>query len=719
MRVARRTGRSLFLAGLSAGTILSGGTMPGLAQQATTLEELSVTASPVQPAAKPVPGAVLQPLPRTPTGVLPVVTDSFSSVTVVTRSEIERSQPTQLGDALFDKPGLSASTFAPGAASRPIIRGLDNTRVRIQENGVGVGDVSELSEDHAVPINPIAADRIEVVRGPAALRYGSQAIGGVVAAENNRVPTFIPVGGIAGRVTTGYSSVDNGYNTAASVDAGAGNVAVHADGFRSQGDSYNTPAGIQANSQYVSQGGAVGFSVIGDRGFVGISYSHYDALYGIPGGGSAERRVLLDPVQDRLLARGEYRPLEGPFAVIRFWAGGSVYKHNESGLEDDGLRTIGSTFKSREVEGRVEAQHVPVDLSFGVLTGAVGIQSDRRVLGTSGEAGGLIAPTDARANALYLFEELALPSGTRVQAAGRIEGTRAAGTATNFPGDYLPGPVDPLEYDRRRRFAPKSASFGVLQDLPYDFVGSLTASYVERAPSVLELYSRGPHEATETFEIGDPNLKLERARTLELGIRRAVGPLRLDATGYITRYTGFIYKRETGTFCGDEFSTCGAEDELRQIVYTQANAQFYGAEIGAQLDLIPVGNGFIGLDAQYDFVRAQFDNGSFVPRIPPHRVGGGAYLRADGWYARVFLLHAFAHTETAPIETPTPGWDDLRAEISYTKPLDPAVYGASEITLGLQGRNLLDDRIRNSASFKKDEILLPGRNLRLFLTARF
>ncbi|MBS8229307.1 TonB-dependent receptor, partial [Vannielia litorea] len=126
-------------------------------------------------------------------------------------------------------------------------------------------------------------------------------------------------------------------------------------------------------------------------------------------------------------------------------------------------------------------------------------------------------------------------------------------TATNFPGDYLPGPVDPLEYDRRRRFAPKSASFGVLQDLPYDFVGSLTASYVERAPSVLELYSRGPHEATETFEIGDPNLKLERARTLELGIRRAVGPLRLDATGYITRYTGFIYKRETGTFCGDEF----------------------------------------------------------------------------------------------------------------------------------------------------------------------
>ncbi|MBB2965213.1 outer membrane receptor protein involved in Fe transport [Methylobacterium sp. R2-1] len=146
-----------------------------------------------------------------------------------------------------------------------------------------------------------------------------------------------------------------------------------------------------------------------------------------------------------------------------------------------------------------------------------------------------------------------------------------------------------------------------------------------------------------------------------------------------------------------------------------AGHTFYGAEIAAQLNLLPVGDGWAGLEAQYDFVRAQFDDGSYVPRIPPHRLGGGAFVAANGWFARINLLHAFDHTEIAPFETTTPGWNDLRAELAYTL----ALYGAAEVTLGLQGRNLLDDDIRNSASFKKDEILLPGRNVRLFLTARF
>jgi len=171
--------------------------------------------------------------------------------------------------------------------------------------------------------------------------------------------------------------------------------------------------------------------------------------------------------------------------------------------------------------------------------------------------------------------------------------------------------------------------------------------------------------------------------------------------------------------CDDEFGSCGAGGELRQIVYTQQNANFYGAEISAQLDVLPVGNGFAGIDAQYDFVRAQFDDGTFVPRIPPHRVGGGVFVRTDGWFARLNVLHAFAQTQIAPLETVTPGWTDLRASLSYTKAVDPALYGATEVTLGLEGRNLLDDDIRNHASFKVNEILLPGRNVRLYLTARF
>lgn len=689
------------------------------AQESTTLEEISVTSiSPVQaraaaPAAGPSPAA---PFARA-AEVLPVATNTFSPVTVVPQERIARDQPRTLGDALFDRPGISASTYAPGAASRPIIRGLDQARVRIQENGIVNGGVSDLGEDHAVPVNPLNASRIEVIRGPATLRYGSGAIGGVVSAENNQVPTFIPARGVTGQVTTGYTTVDNGRLGAASVDAGANGIAVHADGFATATDSYAIPGGIQRNSATETQGGSVGISAVGDRGFLGIAYSHFTALYQIPGGEAEESRTRLTPNQDRVLARGEYRPLDGPFEVLRFWAGASVYRHEEIGIGEDGIEGVQAIFKNREVEARFEAQHVPVETRFGTLTGALGVQASRRVLNTQLEA--FLPPTESRVLAAYLFEELAVGGGLRFQAAGRIEGDRLNSIATQFPGDYLPDGTDPASYALTRRFAPKSASIGALQDLPYGFVASLNGSYVERAPTGYELFSQGPHDATATFEIGDPTLRLERARTVELTLRRGVGPLRLDATGYYTRYTGFIYKRDTGNRCDDDFASCGSGDELRQIVYSQANTTYYGAEIAAQLDLLPVGDGWAGLEAQYDFVRAQFDDGSYVPRIPPHRLGGGAFVRANGWFARINLLHAFDHTEIAPFETTTPGWNDLRAELAYTQALDPTVYGATEVTLGLQGRNLLDDDIRNSASFKKDEILLPGRNVRLFLTARF
>ena len=718
-----RRGRSKRML-LSAGAMLTAAAIaPARAQQATTLEEISVTSvSPIQGRAAAPPAQPPAQLPASlppirAAEVLPVVANTFSPVTVVPQERIARDQPRTLGDALFDRPGISASTYAPGAASRPIIRGLDNARVRIQENGIVNGGVSDLGEDHAVPVNPLNSGRIEVIRGPATLRYGSGAIGGVVSAENNQVPTFIPARGITGQVTTGYTTVDNGRTGAASVDAGADGIAVHADGFRTATDSYAIPGGIQRNSATESQGGSIGISAIGDRGFVGLSYSHYDAIYQIPGGEAEEARTRLTPNQDRLLARGEYRPLNGPFEVLRFWAGGSVYRHEEIGIGEDGIEGVQAIFKNREVEARFEAQHVPVFTALGTLTGAVGVQAGRRVLNSQLES--FLPPTESRMLAGYLFEELAVGGGLRFQAAGRIEGDRVNSIATLFPNDYLPDGTDPFSYALTRRFAPKSASIGALQDLPYGFVASLNGSYVERAPTGYELFSQGPHDATATFEIGDPTLRLERARTVEISLRRAEGPLRLDATGYYTRYTGFIYKRDTGNRCDDDFASCGSGDELRQVVYSQANATFYGAEIGAQLDLLPVGDGWAGIEAQYDFVRAQFDDGSYVPRIPPHRLGGGAFVRANGWFARINLLHAFDHTEIAPFETVTPGWNDLRAELAYTQALDPAVYGATEVTLGLQGRNLLDDDIRNSASFKKDEILLPGRNLRLFLTARF
>lgn len=674
-------------------------------------------------------------------GVLPVAPGAFAPVTIVPRDEIARRGPATLGAALADKPGVTGTSFAPGAADRPIIRGLEGPRVRILENGLGVHDVSALGEDHGVPLNPLVADRIEVVRGPATLRYGSSAIGGVVNAENDRIPRFAPPGGFSAEALAGLSSVDRGRSIAANVLAGHGNVLFHADGFATKAGNYDTPDGRQANSASRAAGASVGVSAVTDEGFLGVAYSHYDALYHVPGGEAAELDTRLDPRQDKVQLQGERRFHGGPFEAVRFWANASSYRHRELGREheehdhedhagqagdddhDDhdhlGEDTVHGVFRNREAEARIELQHRPVALSFGAVRGAFGVQAGQGKLRTTGEADALIAPTDTRNLAAYLFEEIAFGGGWRMQGAGRIERQRVDGTATLFPG-LLPDGTDPASRGRTLDFTPVSASLGLLKDLPHGFVASLTAQYVERAPSGLELFSRGAHHAQGLFEIGDPNLKIEAAKSLEIGLRRAEGPLRLDASAYATRFDGFIYRRLTGIGCGHDFDSCGEEDEFDQSVYSQRKARFHGAEIAAQFDAVTLGRHVFGVESQYDFVRARFANGENVPRIPPHRLGGGVFWRSQyGFFARVGLLHAFAQDKTGPLETRTPGYDDLRAELSYTREFDRSAAPLSAMTVGLVGQNLLDQRMRNAASFKKDEILLPGANVRAFVRARF
>ena len=709
--------RSIQYANIVAGVVSICLGQKGAAAQPIALPETSVTSpSPILTR----PGTPPLYTQDYPVGVLPVVTDTYSSVTVVPRADIIREQPRTLGDALFDKPGISATTYAPGGASRPIIRGLDSNRVRIQENGVGVHDVSNLGEDHAIPVNPLIADQIEVIRGPATLRYGSQAIGGVVSVDNNRIPTLIPIGGITGQVLGGLSSVDRGRNAAASVEAGGGNVAVHADGFKSASDDYQTPLGRQRNSSTDAQGGSIGASYIFDQGYIGANISHFDSIYHIPGGEAADTFTRLNPKQDKVQIQGEYRFLSGPFEAARIWLNGSAYRHDEIGLDDNGADGIRATFKNRELEGRFELQYVPVISSYGTLTGAIGLQAGRSRLGTSGDAGSLLSPTDSRSIAGFIFEQFASDHGFRLQAAGRIEGVRNAGTAETFPADYLPNGTDPDLEKRRIKFTPVSFSLGALQDLPYGFVASLTGQYVERAPAAPELYSHGSHDAPGTFEIGDPNLKLERARSIEFGLRRAEGPLRLDFSSYYTRYTGFIYRRLTGVSCGEDFDSCGVDTDFRQVVYSQQNAVFYGVDLAGQYDVFSYRDSTFGVSGQFDFVDATFDDKTNVPRIPPYRLGGGLFWRdTSGWFGKVTILHAFSHTETAAFETPTPGYNLMKAELSYTRKFDKGVAGITDITVGLIGDNLLDEQIRNSASFKKDEILLPGRGVKGFVSARF
>src|SRR3989440_5466458 len=396
MRIQNR--RTLQVSGASWLTLCAMGAS-ALAQNAPApLPDITVTApSPIvkrKPAAVRVPARVAQatpgrargpapqaqPAPAAPApqqGVLPVVTDQFATVTVVPNEEIRRTGGATLGDLLFSKPGVTGSSFAPGASSRPIIRGLDVNRVGIIENGIGSNGASDLGEDHFVPIDPIATNQVEVIRGPATLRYGSTSIGGVVSATNNRIPDALPScaaapfqtyglpvkaplanvgspGCVTAETRTAVNSVDRGVEGAILLDAGGGNFAVHADAYGRKTSDYNIPSypyltdptkpfnGRQPNSAAQADGASIGGSYIFDGGFIGAAITQTDALYHIPGIDGADHLTRIDAHQTKFTTKGEYRPDAAAIEAVRFWAGAVNYKHNEIGLADTAdLTTLG------------------------------------------------------------------------------------------------------------------------------------------------------------------------------------------------------------------------------------------------------------------------------------------------------------------------------------------------------------------------------------------
>lgn len=638
--------------------------------------------------------------------------DSFFPVTVVPEGELLAQPGSTITDALQYKPGIAGSTFAAGA-NRPVIRGLDTYRVRIQENGIGTHDASALSEDHAFTIDPYAADRVEVIRGPATLRYGSQAIGGVVAVENGRIPTIIPPGGFSGSLSGGISSVDDGSDGAFKATAGANGFAFHADGFKRRAEDYDTPDGTQLNTFVESEGGALGASLIGSAGFFGISFSRFETLYGIPGEEAAEEAPRIDMVQDRFQAKGEWNVRSSAIEAVRFWFGASDYEHVELANED-GETHIGSRYTNKEQEARIEVQHRTFSLSAGELSGAIGAQWGHRDLrADSFEGDGLLAPAETDTIAGFIFEELQVNPALRLQAAARLEHTKVDGA-----GIEEPFAANPVVTPQEATFNAFSASLGGLYNLPSGIVARLNGQYVERAPDAAELFSKGVHEATGTFEIGNPNLDIEAASTVEFGLKRNIGKVRFGASVYHTWYDGFIFKQLTGEECGETLDSCGTEDELQQILFTQRDARFYGLELAGAIDIGHIGRGIWGIDGQYDFVRAKFTNGEDVPRIPPHRLGGGLFYRDANWFARAGVLHAFDQDDIGVNETETGSYTLVSAEVSYTAELAPNAFGAPEFTIGLKGENLADDKVRNHASFTKDEVLQPGANVRLFGTLK-
>lgn len=617
--------------------------------------------------------------------------DQTQSVAEVSRETLMSSGGFGLGDVLKNVPGVTSSSFSPGAA-RPVIRGFDASRVRVTENGIGSHDASDISGDHGVPIDPLSAIEVEVLRGPGTLRYGSQAIGGVVNAINNRIP-FDIAEGTSGEFFAGGATNATERMTGGVVDYRGAGFAFHADGVIRGSDDFDTPRGPQENTWANGEAFALGGAYVGDQGAGGGSFTHFASRYGIasePGGEVSKINLKQDNYAGAARLNA---PLPG-IKNINGRIGYSDYSHDEI-VAGEGIL---ATFNNKEWEGRVEALHG----GFGLLeSGAIGAQWSDRDFEALGEGADFLLPTKTQSFAGYAFERFQLRQDLMLEGALRVESANVKG-ATNAGGAF------------DRDFMPTSIALGVVFS-PIDSLSlSLNLSQTERAPNAVELFAQGPHEASGTFEIGSPTLGKERARSVEAGIHydganRAHASLGL----FSSAFHGFVAGVLTGNSYDEEGNfVLGDAGDFAELHYIQRNADFSGFEAEAHVPLHPVGNGYFGVDLKTDYVRAKFgEGGGNVPRIPPFRFGGALFFEGERLRAEIGFLRTETQDDVAAGETPTDGCTMVDASATYR--LIAQSKGGLDMTLA--ATNLTDAVGRNHVSFTKDYVLLPGRNVRLML----
>jgi iron complex outermembrane receptor protein len=618
--------------------------------------------------------------------------DRFATiVNQISREEVISQGGASLADVLRTTPGVAGTGFAAGA-SRPVIRGMDAQRVKLVENGLSSSDVSDVGPDHGVPIDPLAAQQIEVVRGAATLRYGSQAIGGVVNVINNRVP-LKPVEGIGGEATAAYDSVASTGEGTASLDAGSGPFAIHVDGFGRRASDYDTPIGRQNNSFFHGNGYSGGGSYFfGDDSRIGAAGTHYEARYGIP-----SDTTFIHERQNKGVFGSSFKVGEGVFKSLNVDASYADYTHDE--IDPDG-NVILSTFKNKEWDGRAEALLGAVG---PFSASALGVQLQDRKFQALGEGANYLLPTHTRSGAGFAFVEapvgeLDFQGAVRVERVS-IDGTPASGAPT------------------KRTFTPVSGSVGFTYEISDAVRVGLTAASAARAPAQTELFARGPHDGPLTFETGDPSLKIERANSLEATVRYKFGSEgHIEASLWGARFSNYIFGALTGRTC-DEAGVCAFDspEELKELNYTQLDATFWGVEVQGSVPLTEVAGGKLSAQVLGDYVRAKFTHGGGnVPRIQPGRIGGGLTWENDSFDASFLALAVGSQNHVGVADLATNSYTSLDAQIGWrpfkTKP---------SVELLLVGHNLADETIRNATALNKDVVVMPGRDVRVVLSARF
>ena len=644
--------------------------------------------------------------------------DLLAGTSVLEIGDIQRDMVTgQIGDLLSKVPGVSATSFAPGA-SRPVLRGQQGERVRVLVDGIGTSDVSNTSADHATTIDPITVERIEVLRGPAVLLYGSQAIGGAVNVIDKRIPTRMPDEAFHLDALGGIDSATNMRTSAASLDVGvSSNLVLHVDGsWRKSGDieigrfqvSNALRADLLADATAAEEDGAFEEAtelrgaadqrgsvpntameswtlngglglILGDSTF-GASIGYYDTNYGVPtrpGGAEGDAFVTIGLEQFRADFKGDIALGEGAFERLKLRVGYSDYTHTEFEGAD-----IGTTFDSTSIEARAEL----VQNAQGLLRGSTGVQFMHRDFFAQGEEA-YVPPNLTDQLAVFTLQEL----GTgpfQIEAAAR-------GEFTNVEAQTL---------GIKRNFDTFSGALGVVYEGVEGVRIGLNGSRAERAPSAEELFADGPHIATQAFEIGNPDLKTESAWGLEAYARGSIGAGTFSLTAFRQWFNDYIFLNETGE----------EEDDLPVFEYLQQNADFYGIEADLSYPVIDTGEVRLLTDLRASYVRAELADDTAVPRIPPLSLLGALEAQTTAFDVRGEVQWFDNQNRVTTFETPTDSFTLVNALIAW-RPL----AGNKNVTVQIAADNIFDVVGRRHASFTKEFVPLVGRNFRASVRLSF
>ncbi len=631
--------------------------------------------------------------------------DIVASVSVLRGDALVQKRQSTLGETLSGLPGVNSDTFG-GGASRPVIRGQTAPRVKVLSDGAGLIDASEVSPDHAVSGEPLLLEGIEVLRGPSALLYGGGAIGGAVNLIDRKIPTAIPDGFGEGAAEVRFGSADREQSGVIGLTAGAGNLAARIELAGRRTRDYEIPNSKESRldgSFNNTSTASVGLSWIGSRGYLGAAYTEQRSDYGLPGhsheyedchphgsslhcGGHDHgdddhdhdhdhehgAAPTVDLLSRRIDLRGDLNdPLPG-VARLRFRGGYTDYRHHEL---DEG--EIDTTFTNEGYDARVEVEHQPI----AGFRGVVGVQVSRSDFAAVGKESFLV-PSRTTNNALFLLETFKTGDWS-FEGSLRQEWQEA--TARGKP-----------DTDHQ----PFSAALSAGWTFAPGYVASISIARSQRAPSAQELYARGIHLATNTYELGDAKLDVETSKSIELSLRKTEGPTTFSASLYRYVYDGYIFANTLDRF-----------EDFRLIRYTQADATFTGVEGEVRHQFTPA----VSAAVFGDYVRAELDGDrGDLPRIPAGRLGVRGDFAQGPWSGGLEYIHVFDQDRIAAFEKATPGYDMVNATLAYD--FKVANFDSQ---LFLRGTNLLDELALNHASFIGHVAPLRGRNLVLGLRTSF